>query len=313
MRRFVTSLLLTLSILCATQSTANACCCLLPLLNPFCWFGGCGYGYGMYGPAGYAGYPPPAAPYGSWGYGASGYPVGGYPPGGYVPPPAWNGGTGCCLFGTPYTFANFVDDWLGYGYLKYQSPGFAGNGWSCYNPLYPLLGGPGYGAGAPWCGPTWNNPGWGGYSGNWSPQVPMMCPPNPCPPYPCPPDPCQPVCPQPIAVRVPVTTYRSVTVDQGHWQQVWVPRPVTQCVPETTWQVRQVYPGGWNSASAAPAMMPPQQVSMGYQSSNCGDTPCQNTAGTPQMQSAWSPGMTAPAATAWNPGTGWGQANWGQA
>lgn len=37
-------------------------------------------------------------------------------------------------------------------------------------------------------------------------------------------------------VDVPVTTYRQVTVDEGGYQQVWVPKLVTKSVPETVVQ-----------------------------------------------------------------------------
>jgi len=40
---------------------------------------------------------------------------------------------------------------------------------------------------------------------------------------------------------VPVTAYKSVTVDEGSYQQVWVPRLVTKQVPETTYQQRLSY------------------------------------------------------------------------
>lgn len=40
---------------------------------------------------------------------------------------------------------------------------------------------------------------------------------------------------------VPVTTYRNVTVDEGGYQQVWVPKLVTKHVPQTSYQQRQAY------------------------------------------------------------------------
>ncbi|WP_437200770.1 hypothetical protein [Planctomicrobium sp. SH664] len=42
-------------------------------------------------------------------------------------------------------------------------------------------------------------------------------------------------------VSVPVTTYRSVTVDEGSYQQVWVPKLVTKSVPQTTIQQHVQY------------------------------------------------------------------------
>jgi len=40
---------------------------------------------------------------------------------------------------------------------------------------------------------------------------------------------------------VPVTQFRSVTVDEGNWQQIWVPKLTTKQVPETTYQQQTVY------------------------------------------------------------------------
>ncbi|MCA8999887.1 MAG: hypothetical protein KDA80_23025 [Planctomycetaceae bacterium] len=40
---------------------------------------------------------------------------------------------------------------------------------------------------------------------------------------------------------VPTTTYRQVTVDEGGYQQVWVPKLVTKTVPETTVQKQVKY------------------------------------------------------------------------
>lgn len=40
---------------------------------------------------------------------------------------------------------------------------------------------------------------------------------------------------------VPVTTYRTVAVDEGHWQQVWVPRIVHKQVPQVTYQQQISY------------------------------------------------------------------------
>ncbi|MBI1310523.1 hypothetical protein GC176_04380 [bacterium] len=40
---------------------------------------------------------------------------------------------------------------------------------------------------------------------------------------------------------VPVTTYQTVTVDEGSWQQVWVPRVVQKQVPQVTYQQQISY------------------------------------------------------------------------
>ena len=47
--------------------------------------------------------------------------------------------------------------------------------------------------------------------------------------------------PVPVTTQVPVTTYRTVTVDRGSYQRVWVPNIVTQRVPQTTYQNRTVW------------------------------------------------------------------------
>lgn len=44
-----------------------------------------------------------------------------------------------------------------------------------------------------------------------------------------------------VQVNVPVTTYRQVMVDEGSYQQVWVPRQVTKMVPQTTVQQQVQY------------------------------------------------------------------------
>ncbi len=80
-----------------------------------------------------------------------------------------------------------------------------------------------------------------------------MLPPSPC--FTPPPQPC--LVPQqittfrdvpqtcyrqePICVSVPVTTARQVTVDEGCFQQVWVPRLVTRSVPQTVYQQQTAY------------------------------------------------------------------------
>lgn len=71
-----------------------------------------------------------------------------------------------------------------------------------------------------------------------------------CPPPACP---CPPVAPpqvsyqdvletryrnEQVVQQVPVTRLRNVTVDEGHYQTVWVPRPVTRQVAETVLEQR---------------------------------------------------------------------------
>ncbi len=46
---------------------------------------------------------------------------------------------------------------------------------------------------------------------------------------------------QPQVQTVPVTRHRSVTVDEGGWHKVWVPKPVVKQVPETVYQSQTVY------------------------------------------------------------------------
>jgi hypothetical protein len=168
---------------------------------------------------------------------------------------------------SPATKKMLIDDWLGFGYMRYSVPshGWAGNQNSVYAPRWPGLFSchcplwfpfrPLFCLLPPVTGRPYN--GWyagGGYNpyygqpsaGQWAPQYgPPACAPNPCaPPVCCP----QPVCPPPpvcppVAVRVPVTICRPVTVDAGYYQQVWVSRPQTVMVPETRWQTRYVQPG----------------------------------------------------------------------
>ena len=42
------------------------------------------------------------------------------------------------------------------------------------------------------------------------------------------------------AITVPVTSYRQVTVDEGNYQQVWVPKMVSKMVPQTAYQQQMV-------------------------------------------------------------------------
>jgi len=44
-----------------------------------------------------------------------------------------------------------------------------------------------------------------------------------------------------VQVNVPVTSYRQVTVDEGSYQSVWVPRQVTRMVPQTAIQQQVQY------------------------------------------------------------------------
>ena len=99
--------------------------------------------------------------------------------------------------------------------------------------------------------------------------------------------------PQPMAVQVPVTTYRPVTVDRGGYQMVWVSRPVTQMVPQTSWQTRFVQQP--MMPVQAPVYQPiPMMQSMPMESS-CGDTPCapsstvipSTSAPAPSLDTAW--------------------------
>jgi len=46
---------------------------------------------------------------------------------------------------------------------------------------------------------------------------------------------------EPICVTVPVTTSRQVTVDEGCYQQVWVPKLVSRSVPQTVYQQQTAF------------------------------------------------------------------------
>ena len=46
---------------------------------------------------------------------------------------------------------------------------------------------------------------------------------------------------QPQTQAVPVTRHRSVTVDEGGWHKIWVPKPVVKHVPETVYPQQTVY------------------------------------------------------------------------
>ena len=46
---------------------------------------------------------------------------------------------------------------------------------------------------------------------------------------------------EPVCTTVPVTTCRQVTVDEGCFQKIWVPRMVTKSVPQTVYQQQVSY------------------------------------------------------------------------
>lgn len=46
---------------------------------------------------------------------------------------------------------------------------------------------------------------------------------------------------EPFAETVPVTSYKTVTVDEGKYEMVWVPKMVTRSVPETRYEQRTGY------------------------------------------------------------------------
>jgi len=46
---------------------------------------------------------------------------------------------------------------------------------------------------------------------------------------------------QPETRQVPVTRYRNVTVDQGAWHRIWVPKIVTEQIPETVYENHTSY------------------------------------------------------------------------
>lgn len=46
---------------------------------------------------------------------------------------------------------------------------------------------------------------------------------------------------QPQTQTIPVTRHRTVTVDEGSWQKIWVPKVVAKQVPETVYQQQTVY------------------------------------------------------------------------
>lgn len=64
-----------------------------------------------------------------------------------------------------------------------------------------------------------------------------------------------------VVQQVPVTRLRNVTVDEGHYQTVWVPRPVTKQVAETVLEQR-----------VGTRTVPYQVIRRVPQSSTCGST-----------------------------------------
>lgn len=239
-----------------------------------------------------------------------------------------------CGFGhsNPYATRRFIDDWLGYGYMRGTEDGSLGHyplkPWNCYAPMYPRLQAPAFPA-APMPVPMtmpapppvqmplampapfmqqnpWGMPQSGGWGcGNMAVtpmpyQMPYQPAPlsgdccNPCDTC----DPCQQMTCQPVPVQVPVTTYRPVTVDRGGYQMVWVPRPVTQLVPQTSWQTQYVQPGPMYSQ---PMYQQPMQMQMQMPGSSegcCGGsassvTPGMMPGGTAWMQNSMSYGSTA--------------------
>ena len=209
MRLRIRTLCLTVALLCGLSSTASACC-FIPLLDPFHWLFGCscGYGQGHFCGLGYGNGQPYGNAYGHGGWHAA----------------------------NPWATQRFIDDWLGYGYLRNQQGTlghYPGRPFGCYQPHFPRLFAPH----AP-CAPALAMQG-----PMVAPlQAPMMMPmPMPTIHNPCF-DPCQQPCidpcmPAPMVqyqpMPVPVTTWRPMTVDRGHWARVWVPRPITTMVPQT--------------------------------------------------------------------------------
>ena len=67
-----------------------------------------------------------------------------------------------------------------------------------------------------------------------------------------------------VQVQVPTTTYKQVAVDEGGYQQVWVPRMVTKNVPQTIMQTqlqyRQVPQTVMEQVSQVTTRMVPEQV-----------------------------------------------------
>lgn len=225
----------------------------------------------------------------------------------------------CVGHHNPYATYRVIDDWLGYGYLRGQQNGslghYPGRPWNCYTPMYPQLsrpwtrplpgaapfGMPMHGLGtmpsapmysapvqaAPYMAQQWNIGPTMGDCGCGESAAPFTA--MPSMPWGGDGCGCDTAMMQPMAVQVPVTTYRPVTVDRGHFQMVWVPRPVTQMVPQTSWQTQYLQQPQTPYMPMAPAMP------MG---SPCGDTPCSDGTGVPMSTS-----MPVPALTGYSPNT----------
>jgi hypothetical protein len=236
------------------------------------------------------------------------------------------------LHGNPHATHRFIDDWLGYGYLRNQQGTlghYPGRPFQCYQPLFPRLFAPC----AP-CAPALAMPG---------PMVAPLAPPimpgpmyNPC--Y----DPCEMPCEDPCqSMPVPVTTWRPMTVDRGHWARVWVPRPITTMVPQTQYmQGVPIMNSGWGDDCCADdccgagnegydSMMPGMNLPGATSEPGCcgseGDAwqsaPANAVPATPETtmwtptQNAWAPqyamnpyssmGRAYPAANAWSPTAGY--------
>ncbi len=278
MRLRIRTLLLTVALLCGMTSTASAC--LPPILNPFCWLFGCGYGYGGYG-------------YGGYGYGGYGY----------------DQGYGYGYSANPYATYRIIDDWLGYGYLRNQEGTlghYPGRPFSCYRPWFPGLFNP-----CPPPVPAFAMP--GPMVAPMPMQMPMQMPTmhNPCW------DPCQDPCtdscaPTPMVqcqpAPVPVTTWRPVTVDRGNWQMVWVPRPVTTMVPQTQYiSPPAMMDSGCgdgcvgDSGSMMPGMMPGMSSEAGCCGSDNMLPQMQPSSGMPQSTMMYPGNMSMPQSYAMSP------------
>ncbi|MEZ6041095.1 MAG: hypothetical protein R3C20_11350 [Planctomycetaceae bacterium] len=302
MRRCIKPLLLALTVLTVVSNSANACI-YCPLLNPFSWFHDpnpyatrrviddwLGYGYLRGNQDGSLGHYPgrPFSCYTPWFSGLT------------SPPPAMNP----CF--VPRTIPQPAPVWrppalLGPQMMQpqmmpqpgFSQPAFSQPGCSQCSPMMaaplqaPLMQAPVM----PWApAPAFNGDcGCGSFPVN-----------DPC---------CGQMPAPPVAVRVPVTTYRPVTVDRGSYQMVWVPRPVTQMMPQTSWTTQYVQqqptmmapsmnyqmPSPAYSYPSAPMMMP---GSTGC--SDCGSGSVSLPEGLPSTTTVPST-MTVPDATTWAP------------
>lgn len=162
--------------------------------------------------------------------------------------------------GGPDPCYRLIDDWLGYGYLRNQQGTLGHYPGNWYRNLHPHMR-PGY----QMAGPVMAMP------------TPMQMPmPMPMPmQLPTAPvytpnwDPCCDPCANTWAPGpMPVTTMQPVTVDQGNWQTVWVPRPVTTMVPRTQWMM----PGASWGDSGCDTCGTSFQGSVGYPMMQGGET-----------------------------------------